>query len=158
MISLGESARKPRQIIKSAGPAVFVRAGRLFGCEARMDENHIGLAVVLVQNHGDFCIRARFEVVAFPCMGEDKARGFFDFKIFAAMDIVLAFRRTHTGAPCAAEAQIVLREKHAETRGTDPTHQMLRFCPGFPDEDARRVEGSMHDQRVAIADLAARPR
>jgi hypothetical protein len=30
--------------------------------------------------------------------------------------------------------------------------------PGFPDKDARRVEGAMQDQRMAVSRFAGRPR
>ncbi len=69
---LDEFARKLREILERAGPAVLMRARGLFGREARMDEDHLGLVAAFIENHGDLGVRLRLEAVALPSMGEDE--------------------------------------------------------------------------------------
>ena len=123
----------------------------------RPDWTHVGLSIVLVQRDRYLGRRTRFKVVAFPFVGEDEARWLLDLPVFAAGDIFVSFRREHAGAPLAAGLEIDLGEERPEPSGAEPAHHMLGLGPGFPDEDSRRIKGSLQDQRMAVSRLDGRP-
>src|SRR5277367_1060393 len=153
-VGLGHGACEQRQIVERAGPATLVREGGVHTAEARLNEDHVGLSIALVQRDRYLGRHTRFKVVAFPFVGEDEARWLLDLPVFAAGDIFVSFRRKHAGAPLAAGLEIDLGEEHPEPGGAEPARHMLGLGPGFPDEDSRRIEGSVQDQRMAVSRLA----
>ena len=81
LIGLSKLDRNRRQKVEGARPAVPMRESRLRRGKPRVDEGHIGVAVTLVQNHGDLHLHLGLEIIVLQALGETEAAGFFRSRV-----------------------------------------------------------------------------